>query len=166
MSNAENYIHHLKLNPHPEGGYYRETFRCATALKPNCIPGFENDRNLFTSIYFLIQKSNFSAFHKIKSDELWNFHSGDSIEIIEITPSGTLTITHLGINVAAGEKFQHVVPAGNWFGSRVKQGGQFSLVGCMVAPGFDFNDFEMAKRADLTESFPEHTRIIEALTRT
>ncbi len=118
------------------------------------------ERNFSTAIYFLLEKDNFSAFHKIKSDELWHFYAGDSLEVIEITADGELKITELG-----PDNFQYCVPAGNWFGSRVKKGGSFSLVGCTVAPGFDFKDFEMAKRDELLKEFPGHANIIGELTR-
>lgn len=153
--NAAHYIKTLELLPHPEGGYYKETYR-----SEGTIPLTQGERNYSTAIYFLLEKNNFSAFHKIKSDELWHFYAGDILEVIEITASGELKITELG-----PDHFQYCVPAGNWFGSRVKQGGSFSLVGCTVAPGFDFKDFEMAERSNLTKEFPQHTFIIGELTR-
>lgn len=145
----------LELLPHPEGGYYKETYRSKTQIDT---PG--GKRNVSTAIYFLLEKGNFSAFHKIKSDELWHFYSGDVLEIIEITLEGKLIITELG-----PDNFQYCVPAGHWFGSRVKEGGIFSLVACTVAPGFDFLDFEMAVQNDLLEEFPQNSDIIKELTR-
>lgn len=165
MSSANYYIEQLGLQSHPEGGYYRETYRSALEMSPNCIKGFEGDRSLLTSIYFLLEQENFSAFHRIKSDELWNFHFGDTLEIIEITNEGALIVTNLGSRPETGEKFQHVVSAGNWFASRVKTGGSFSLVGCSVSPGFDFRDFEMADRKSLMREFPQHDTIIRELSR-
>jgi predicted cupin superfamily sugar epimerase len=155
MPSARYYIEKLKLLSHPEGGFYKETHRCKS--KVNTIAG---ERDASTAIYFLIEVGNFSALHRIKSDEVWHFYDGDELEIIEIDIVGNLTITLLWKN-----NFQHIVPAGNWFGSRVKQGGSFSLVGCTVAPGFDFNDFEMAERLKLQNKFPHHTEIIRQLTR-
>lgn len=152
---AQHYIKTLSLLPHPEGGYYKETYRSEGTL--NTVNG---ERNYSTAIYFLLEEGNFSAFHKIKSDELWHFYTGDILEVIEITPDGILKITELG-----PQNFQYCVPAGHWFGSRVKKGGQFSLVGCTVAPGFDFRDFEMAKREFLLEKFEKHTSFIRELTR-
>lgn len=153
--NAQHFIKTLNLLPHPEGGYYKETYRSAES-----IPLKHGKRNHSTAIYFLIEHNNFSAFHKIKSDELWHFYAGDVLEVIEITNSGELKITELGPG-----NFQYCVPAENWFGSRVKQGGSFSLVGCTVAPGFDFADFEMAKREDLIKEHPDYEKIIKELTR-
>lgn len=160
--NADHYIRHLNLQPHPEGGYYKEVYRSAGSLD---IPGFPGPRQLCTSIYFLLEKGNFSAFHRIRSDEIWHFYAGDPLEVIEIDPSGKLNITTLGRDAEKGERFQYVVPAGNWFGSRVKSGSTFSLVGCTVSPGFDFSDFEMAQCVSLSKEFPQHQGIIEQLTR-
>ncbi len=153
--NAHHYIKTLELLQHPEGGYYKETYRSEGSVSLT-----QSERNYSTAIYFLLEKNNFSAFHKIKSDELWHFYTGDILEVIEITKQGKLKITELGPC-----NFQYCVPAGNWFGSRVKKGGNFSLVGCTVAPGFDFKDFEMAKRDGLLKEFPGHAFIIGELTR-
>jgi hypothetical protein len=153
--NVKHLIQTLELLPHPEGGYYKETYRSKGKINT-----FQGERNYSTAIYFLLEKGNFSAFHKIKSDELWHFYSGDVLEIIEITQEGKLIITKLG-----PDNFQYCVPAGHWFGSRVKEGGTFSLVGCTVAPGFDFLDFEMAVRDTILKEFPQHSGIIKELTR-
>ena len=118
-----------------------------------------------TGIYFLIEKENFSALHKIKSDETWHFYYGDALEVVEINENGIIKITHIGSDLLEGETFQYTVKANTWFGSRVKKGGNMSLVGCTVYPGFDFNDFKLATREDLIQSFPEHSAIITELTR-
>jgi uncharacterized protein len=154
---AAHYIKQLALLPHPEGGYYKETYRSKEEIE---LKAFGGKRNYSTAIYFLLEKGNFSAFHRIKSDELWHFYEGDPLEVIEIDAKGELKITELG-----KDKFQYGVPAGNWFGSRVKEGGNFSLVGCTVAPGFDFTDFEMAEREKLIKEFPNHSAIIKSMTR-
>jgi len=159
---AQSYIRYLNLLPHPEGGYYKETYRSHSEQN---FENFSGKRNCSTGIYFLIEKNNFSAFHKIKSDEMWHFYGGDALEVIEITVSGELKITEIGNDIKNGQYLQYVVPAGNWFGSRVKKGGEFSLVGCTVSPGFDFTDFEMANRKDLTEKFQIYSQIIGELTR-
>lgn len=159
---AQDYINHLQLLPHPEGGYYKETYRSSLTNRYN---EFDGERNVATCIYFLLDKNNFSAFHKIKSDEMWHFYAGDTLEVIEINPSGELRITEIGQDIKTGQTFQYVVKANHWFGSRVKSGGEFSLVGCTVAPGFDFKDFEMAERNSLIKSFPQHREIIKSLTR-
>ena len=156
-------IEKLNLQPHPEGGYYRETYRDEKRFFPG--PPFEGERNYSTAIYFLIEKNNFSAFHKILSDEVWHFYEGDALEVIELFEDGTIKCTSLGKNIAAGEIFQYVVRAGTWFASRVKSGGQYALTGCTVAPGFDFADFKMGSRKELVQKFPQHMETIIALTR-
>lgn len=156
----------LELLPHPEGGYYKENYRSASTLIRETLPqGFSGNRNLSTAIYFLIEKNNFSALHKIKSDEIWHFYAGDALEVIEIDRDGNLRSTSIGTKLKEGEVFQYVVKANTWFGSRVKQGGAYSLVGCTVSPGFDFNDFEMAKQDELIKEFPQHKKIIKEMTR-
>lgn len=156
----------LELLPHPEGGYYKEVYRSGGKIAALALPQeFTGDRNFATAIYFLIEKNNFSALHKIKSDETWHFYYGDALEVIELDDTGNLKTTLVGSGLAAGETFQYTVPANTWFGSRVKAGGNFSLVGCTVAPGFDFADFEMAGRDVLIEQFPQHKAMIEEMTR-
>lgn len=145
----------LDLKPHPEGGFYRETYRAG---------GKFGDHNYSTAIYFLLTPGNFSALHRIKSDEVWHFYSGDSITVVEITPN-EVKKTIIGSNIENGEVPQYVVPVGTWFGSYLNDGGKFGLIGCTVSPGFEFADFEMGKRADLLRSFPNAKDEIIRLTR-
>lgn len=164
--NVETLVKQLELLPHPEGGFYKETYRSSLTLSRECLPtGFNGERNIATGIYFLIEKGNFSALHKIKSDETWHFYAGDALEVIEISENGIVTITAIGPDILKGETFQYTVKANTWFGSRVRDGGGFSLVGCTVYPGFDFNDFEMAGRHELIKRFPQHQTLITELTR-
>lgn len=160
---AIDYINNLELLPHPEGGYYKETYRSSSLIEGN--GEFPCGRAFATAIYFLIEANNFSAFHKIKSDETWHFYGGSALEVIELDAVGKLTSTVVGSDILNGQLLQYTVTAGNWFASRVLNGAPFSLVGCTVAPGFDFRDFEMAKRQELLKSFPMHSDIILALTR-
>lgn len=163
---VETLVKQLELLPHPEGGFYKETYRSSLTLSRECLPpGFEGERNIATGIYFLIEKGNFSALHKIKSDETWHFYAGDALEVIEISEKGIATITPIGPGILNGETFQYTVKANTWFGSRVRAGGKFSLVGCTVYPGFDFSDFEMAGRQELIRRFPQHQSLITELTR-
>lgn len=153
----------LSLEPHPEGGWYREVYR-----SPDQFGGtgdFPAGRSICTSIYFLIAAGNFSAFHRIRSDETWHFYMGDPLEIVEITPAGTLRCTLLGNDVLNGEVLQYTVMAGCWFASRLSGDGNYALTGCTVSPGFDFRDFELASRTRLATEFPEHGKIIAELTR-
>ncbi len=163
---AEQLVKHLELVPHPEGGFYKEVYRSETKLQGSMLAkDMEGDRNFSTAIYFLIEKENFSALHKIKSDEIWHFYAGDALEVIEIDDSGVLKLTRVGNKLDQAEVFQYTVKANTWFGSRVKSDGVYSLVGCTVSPGFDFRDFEMAKRNDLLKKFPQHKSIIDQMTR-
>ncbi len=159
-------VSQLELEPHPEGGFYKETYRAAGIIAQGALPQeFEGSRNFATAIYFLIEKNNFSALHKIKSDETWHFYYGDALEVIELDDAGNLKTTRIGPGLDRGEVFQYTVKANTWFGSRVANGGAFSLVGCTVAPGFDFRDFEMASRQTLIGAFPQHSAVISGLTR-
>ncbi len=155
-------ISSLKLTPHPEGGYYCETYR--SGHKVNGLDG-DNLRAVSTGIYFLLIAGNFSALHRIKSDEMWHFYKGAPTEIIELTDAGELIVTLLGNDIELGQVPQYVVKAGHWFGSRVSDEGEYSLVGCTVAPGFEFSDFEMGEGAFLKNKYPKHAQIIDGLTR-
>ena len=164
--NVDLLVNKLKLEPHPEGGYFKEVYRSNNIIPQKALPeGFLGDRTIATAIYFLIEKNNFSALHKIKSDETWHFYYGDALEVIEIDENGVLTATAIGNNLLEGDTFQYTVKANTWFGSRVKSGGNFSLVGCTVAPGFDFNDFELGKKEDLLKLYPQHQKVIVEMTR-
>jgi predicted cupin superfamily sugar epimerase len=142
---AKDYIQHLQLLPHPEGGYYKETYRSPLEIS---VEGFEDLRSISTSIYFLLEKGQQSALHRIKSDEIWFHQDGDSLEIIEIDEDNEEVITYLGKNLIHGEVMQHVVKAGRWFGARLNPESSFCLVACQVSPGFDFRDFELLQPID------------------
>lgn len=135
---AAEYIKHLELLPHPEGGYYQEIYRSDKTISTD-----NGERSLCTSIYFLLERGQSSALHRIKSDEIWYHHDGGTLHIIELDSSGNEIITALGKDISKGEKLQHVVKAGRWFGARLPVQTDFVLVGCQVSPGFDFRDFEM-----------------------
>jgi uncharacterized protein len=163
---AQYWITKLDLSPHPEGGYFRQTYRADLIIDREALsPEFPGPRSSSTAIYFLLKDENFSAFHRIRSDELWHFYAGDSLEIHVINPEGSYSRILLGNDPDAGESFQAVVKAGCWFASRVQDPNSFALVGCTVAPGFDFEDFELASRSDLSRRFPQHKSLIEKLTR-
>ncbi|ATX81090.1 hypothetical protein Ga0123462_0212 [Mariprofundus ferrinatatus] len=165
MSRVQKIIHQLALKPHPEGGWYREIYRSAESVPPAGLPPrFGGARAFATSIYFLLEGSDFSAFHRIRQDELWHFYDGDGLTIHVIDKSGGYSRKKLGRNPDQGEAFHHVVAAGDWFGATVSSGG-FALVGCTVVPGFDFDDFEMAERHTLLQLYPQHRDIIARLTR-
>jgi predicted cupin superfamily sugar epimerase len=142
MKKANDYIVHLNLQPHPEGGFYGETYRNKNEIQ---FPNFNGKRSYATSIYFLLLRGQTSAKHRIKSDEIWYFHDGQSLEILEWNKEGKVHITRLGNDVSRGEVLQHVVPANTWFGARLPEESDYCLVGCAVSPGFDFTDFELAQ---------------------
>ncbi|PUZ27237.1 hypothetical protein GA0116948_11749 [Chitinophaga costaii] len=162
---AAYWLQHLKLSPHVEGGAFRETYRSALQLPQSALPNaFQGQRAAATGIYFLLEAGQYSAFHRIAADEMWHFYDGYPLSIYEITPAGTLLHHRLGRDLEAGEHLQLVIPAGNWFASRTATSGGFALVGCTVAPGFDFADFELASRATLQAAYPQHATLIAELT--
>ncbi len=155
----------LELLRHPEGGWYRETYRSTDIIPDAALPRqFDGDRSCCTAIYFLLERGDISAFHRIKSDELWHFHAGTTLTIHVITPEGDYRQLPLGAAVLNGDTFQAVVPAGCWFGAEVSGEGPYAFVGCTVAPGFDFADFEMGDRSILLSQFPQHSSLIKRLT--
>ncbi|WP_114971086.1 cupin domain-containing protein [Rhodoferax ferrireducens] len=163
---AQTYIDTLHMQAHPEGGFFKETYRSHHLMDVAQGGGCTTvQRSVSTGIYFLLEKNNFSAFHKIQSDEMWHFYAGQALEVLELNEHGELCCTRLGPNILNGEIHQYVVPANTWFASRVASGGSFSLVGCTVAPGFDFADFCLADRAILLAEFPKFSQIITELTR-
>lgn len=164
--NAQYWIDRLSLSPHPEGGYYRVTYQSTLTIVQDALPSvFHGNRSASTAIYFLLAEKDFSAFHRIASDELWHFYAGSALIVYVIDPQGNYSELHLGDGFEAGEVFQAVVKAGCWFASRLKNPAGFALVGCTVAPGFAFADFEMAKRSELVGIYPEHRTLIGELTR-
>lgn len=163
---AEYFVKHLRLQPHPEGGFFKETYRSNGIISLAQLSGdFNGDRNYSTAIYFLLQKGDYSAFHRISSDECWHFYEGGTLLVHIIDEEGKYSCVRLGRKIDEGETFQFVVPAKCWFGSEPAPGTDFTLVGCTVAPGFDFADFEMADENTLTRQFPQHQSIIERLCR-
>lgn len=165
MKKADYYIKKLELISHVEGGAFKEIYRAPMMIpKATLSEEFKGDRNASTAIYFLLKHGQISALHKIASDELWHFYDGDALCIYEITKQGELIKHVLGRDLEKGESFQILIKAGSWFGSRCEVENGFSFVGCTVAPGFDFEDFILADRQQLSELFPQHKKLIEELT--
>lgn len=163
---ASYWVDRLQLTSHVEGGAFREVYRSPLILSRKSLPlFFQGDRNASTHIYFLLAKGQFSAFHRIASDELWHFYAGDPLLIYEIGHNGRLIIHRLGNRPDKGESFHAVVSAGSWFASAPAPESDYALVGCTVAPGFDFADFELADRDTLACQYPEHAEVIRRLTR-
>jgi len=164
---AKYWIDKLGLIAHPEGGYYRETYRSGLSIAKEALPPqFTGSRLVSTAIYFLLEGENFSAFHRLRSDEMWHFYAGAPFVVHVIEEGGRYSEISLGSNPDAGERLQAVVKAGGWFASRVKDPESFALAGCTVAPGFDFEDFELGKRSNLIKLYPQRRELIEQLTRT
>lgn len=165
MPTARDWIERLGLAPHPEGGYFRETYRSAEGMADSALPArFGGPRCLATAIYFLLEGHQVSALHRIKSDEVWHFYEGAPLTLFLILPGGELREVVMGRDADRGEVFQAVVPAGSWYGAVVNDPDSYALVGGTVAPGFDFADFELADRSSLRALYPEHRVLIERLT--
>ena len=165
-NDAKYWIQKLRLEPHPEGGYFRQTYRSDVVIAREALPsGFTGARAASTAIYFLLEGENFSAFHRLRSDEVWHFYTGSPVVVHLIQRDGAYSSILLGCDLEAGQVPQAVVRAGCWFASHVADWKSFAVVGCTVAPGFDFQDFEMGKRAELMARFPRQRELIERLTR-
>jgi predicted cupin superfamily sugar epimerase len=165
MNTAEYWVNKLGLTSHIEGGAFKEIYRSQLMLPQQALtPQHHGDRNAMTSIYFLLEQGDFSAFHKIASDEIWHFYDGSPLCIYEITANGTLVKNMLGKDMDKGQQLVITIKAGHWFGSRVEELDGFTLCGCTVAPGFDFADFDLADRKTLQKEFPQHAEIIRQMT--
>lgn len=158
-------IEQLRLQPHPEGGFYKEVYRSAGVISAANLPAFDGDRNYCTSIYYLLQAGDFSAFHRIKSDEIWHFYAGDTLLLHLLDENSGYQCLRLGNDLTTGAQFQVLMPAGVWFAAEPAAGSSFALSGCTVSPGFDFRDFEMAKKETLKELFPQEAALINRLCR-
>ena len=157
---AARLVAQLQLSPHPEGGFYRETFRAPLVL--DALP--RGARAAHTAIYFLLAAGTFSALHRVSSDEVWHHYDGDPVELHLLDAAGKHRIEVLGRDLDRGERPQHVVPAGVWQAA-VPRGSRYALCGCTVAPGFEFADFEMPPHAALLQQYPQHGELLSRLTR-
>ena len=165
MRNADYWIEELALTTHPEGGYFRENYRSGEIIPAGALPErYDGGRAFSTSIFFLLKGNQVSRFHRLKSDELWHFYAGSSLTIHVIDPSGVYFQIRLGTDVDCGMVLQAVVERGCWFGAAVDDPTSYTLSGCTVAPGFDYDDFELGQRDELLDLYPEHRQIIEKLT--
>ena len=165
MSQAEELIRILELKPHPEGGFYKETYRCEEFIAQTALNArYSGPRSASTAIYFLHTADTFSVMHQVESDELFHFYLGDPVEMLVLEPLGAQIFT-IGSDVASGQQPQLRIPRGAYQGCRVKSGGRFALLGCTVAPGFDFADYHESKCADLQKQYPQFHEMIAQLTR-
>lgn len=155
---ANYYIDKLELKRHPEGGYYKSSF---TSEKE--IDALGTKRNLFTNIYFLLGSEDVSHFHRLKSDEVWYYHAGSPLLVHVIDEQGDYREMKVGLDIENGEMPQAIVPKNSIFGSSVIEKGTYSLVGCMVSPGFDFADFELFTQEELLVTYPQYEKVIKKL---
>ncbi|MFT6143872.1 MAG: putative cupin superfamily sugar epimerase [Myxococcota bacterium] len=144
-------IRHLVLVPHPEGGHYRETFRSEDTVGTQ-----RGQRSAGTAIFFALRDGEYSAWHRVRADEVWHHYDGAPAEV-HVLHKGVYLVLHLGSDLSKGQRPQAVVPAGAWQAAHAKEGG--ALLGCTVAPGFEFDDFELAD-SELIEEYPEHSATI------
>ena len=164
MITAQQLIEQYKLQSHPEGGYYLQTYCSAEKIPADALRGrFGAARYFSTAIYFLLEGKQYSAFHRIQSDELWHFYTGVGLHIYVLHPDGRGEVLKLGNDLSKGYSFQQMVPAGCWFASKPIDENGFSFVGCTVAPGFDFADFELAEKEKLAKEYPQHEEWINKL---
>ncbi len=156
----------LNLQPHPrEGGYFVETYRSAEGMGENILPDrYEGERRFATAIYYLLTRETFSAMHRLQSDEIFHFYSGDPVEMLHLHPNGRGEVVLLGSDLEAGMRSQVVVPRLSWQGARLRSGGEWALLGCTVSPGFEFADYEDGKRPILAAAFPQFEGMIRDLT--
>jgi uncharacterized protein len=159
---AKYWIKKLKLGQHPEGGYFTSTYRSDKIID---LSEYDGRRSACTAIYYLLTGNQFSSFHIMKSDEIWHFYSGSSLTLYIIESKGVLSKVFLGPNFNEGERFQVVVKSGCWFAVSINKKNSYSLVGCTVAPGFNYKDWKIGNRKRLTEMYPEHKKIISKFTR-
>jgi len=156
----------LELLPHPEGGWYREVYRSDEKIDDEALPSrFAGDHTYCTSIYYLLESGDFSAFHRIKSDETWHFYLGSPLKLYILREDGTLLTVMLGDCVDTGHVFQWTVPRGQWFAAEVSVPGSFTLMGCTVSPGFEFDDMEMASFCKLESRYSRYATLIRRMTR-
>jgi len=165
--NAEQIIRLFRMKPLPaEGGFYVETYRSKESIPADALPErYERQRSLGTSILYLLTADNFSALHRIKSDEIFHFYLGDSVEMLQLHPDGSGEVITLGTDIAAGQRPQVTVPCGTWQGCSLKSGGDYALMGCTVWPGFEFEDYQQGRRESLAKEYPNYRQLIIRLTR-
>ena len=167
MITADQLIALLDLKPHPEeGGYFIETYRSAETISEKALPSRYKGRRCFgTAIYYLLTTQTFSAMHRLRSDEIFHFYSGDPIEMLQLCPNGSGRVAILGSDILKRMQPQVMIPGGVWQGARLLNGGKFALLGATVSPGFEFADYESGRREELIESFPQFRDLIVGLTK-
>jgi predicted cupin superfamily sugar epimerase len=166
MISANDIIDHLKLKPHPEGGFYAETYRSEEELAGQSLPSrYGANRSIGTAIYFLLTADSCSVMHRLRSDEIFHFYMGDPVTMLHLYPDGQSKIVTLGSDLLKGHQPQIIVPKNIWQGSFITGNNGYALLGTTVAPGFDFADFEYGQRKTLIEQYPKESEKIIRLTR-
>lgn len=175
----EEIIKVYNLSPHPEGGFFRETYRSAGIIPTGVMPGITGNRNFCTAILYLLREGDRSSLHRIKQDEVWHYYLGAPIRLVMFSPAGVFSEVVVGPDIRAGQHLQYVVPAHTWFGAKPLGGAKgsngspdsgsdsdpdYSLAGCTVAPGFDFEDFKLGEKERLLRLFPAQKDIVEEFT--
>ena len=149
-----------------EGGHFVETYRSDETILASALdPRYGADKRLSTAIYYLLTPDAFSAMHRLISDEVYHFYSGDPVEMLQLLPDGSHKVVALGSDVLSGQEVQVVVRQGVWQGSRLKHGGEYALLGTTIAPAFDPSDYEHGDRDILVRDYPDCAEMIRALTR-
>ena len=162
---AAYWIQQLALTAHPEGGYFKETYQSSDRIDKLGLPErYPTERLCSKAIYFLLPGDQVSKFHRLRCDEVWCYHLGDSLTIYSIENDESLQKRVLGPDIDNGEQPQVIIKHGVWFGAKVHNNELYTLVSCITAPGFDFEDFELAERQTLLHIYPQHKEIIEILT--
>jgi uncharacterized protein len=162
---AAEVIRLLNLSPHPvEGGHFLQTYAAAEQIE---LRGYPSSRRTSTAIYYLLEPHTFSEIHRLRSDEIFHFYAGDALEMLQLANGQAGERIMIGNDLAAGQRPQVLAPRDVWQGSRIAPGGSvgWSLVGCTVSPGFEYEDYESGVRADLTAQWPLWAGLIAALTR-
>jgi uncharacterized protein len=163
---ADQIKQHLGLVAHPEGGFYIQSYKSKEMIARDALnPRYPSARSTGTAIYYLLEPGTFSEMHRLKSDEIFHFYLGDPVEQLQLWPDGSSQIAHIGPDLERGHTLQLVVPKNVWQGAHLAPGGNFALLGCTVAPGFEFDDYESGGRESLTRQYPSRREMISALTR-
>ena len=163
---VQDIIGRLGLQPHPEGGYFKEIYRADESVVADNLPDrYSGARSMSTSIFYLLTADTFSTMHRVKSDEMFHFYLGDPVEQLHLRQDGSSQVIHLGQNLMGDERLQSLVRRGVWQGARLIDGGKYALLGATVAPGFDFADYEEGTKEALCSQYPDMTAMICKLTR-
>jgi len=166
MISADEIIERLGLEPHPEeGGYFVQTYKSAETVPKAGLPGrYPSERAFGTAIFYLLTADTFSALHRLASDEIFHFYLGDPVTMLQLHPDGSSQVVTLGQDMLQGQELQVVVHRGTWQGSFLNEGGEFAVLGCTVAPGFEYEDYEGGSRESLLEKYPDERELIISLT--